>query len=236
MLARCASSQECVTFAKVRRPSNNGLELTRSAMASNAALAAQPGVRRTEGAMSEYDHEAATRLFGARLPVESGARRPPAATLGAVIAIVFASLGLVSGLLGLLVSLAMGRIAVSVNTPMAFAFEHFRELTATQVVFNAVILVGAANALRRVHWARRATQGLMAVWAAMSLFMGVYMASSTPASVGRVDGAFMATWRTGAILSSVLWGVCPAAAVLWLFERRSVRDWFAVGEAGQKGA
>jgi hypothetical protein len=47
MLATCASSQECVTFAKVRQPSNNGLELTRSAMASNAALAAQPGVGRT---------------------------------------------------------------------------------------------------------------------------------------------------------------------------------------------
>jgi hypothetical protein len=118
---------------------------------------------------------------------------------------------------------------------MAFVFEHFRELSITQACFNLLILVGASNALRRVNWGRRVTQGLMSLLAVIFLALGFYMASSAPVGSGGLDSAFMAFWKAAAIVNSILWGAGPAAAVLWLLERPSVKEWFAVGAAGSNG-
>ncbi len=185
--------------------------------------------------MSGYDREAAARLFGTEVPADPAAGRPQAATIGCWIAITFAGLGLASALLGLVAWLAVGRAPVSPNTPMAFVFEHFRELSITQACFNLLILVGASNALRRVNWGRRVTQGLMSLLAVIFLALGFYMASSAPVGSGGLDSACMAFWKAGAIVSSILWGAGPAAAVLWLLERPSVKDWFALGAAVSNG-
>jgi hypothetical protein len=134
-----------------------------------------------------------------------------------------ATLTFVPAVLGALAYLLVPPIPDEVQLPpLRWVFAHYLQVAFAQALFAVPVFIAGVGLLRRAPWARRATQLLMVMWAALMLAFGIWMASWFPRASASGAGALFRAVALGSALQLAV----PAALAVWLAERKAAREWF----------
>jgi hypothetical protein len=174
------------------------------------------------------DRDAASELFGSRLPRPAPSPTRPSA--------VVAACAVITGL-GLMVSIAAaGSLVLSLGDRVEPAMrgvgaldewmrKHYNQLAAALLLCGGLTIVSGIGTWNGWPSARRISQILMALWALSFASFGTAMAMTVEGFSGaQPTAALFGFWRASAFGAGLTWAATVAVPV-WLLEKPEARNW-----------